>query len=428
MKINKDNMFKVVKDLFPLHRSLVSEDNEKSLNYLSKFLKIKFRFIRFKCGSKVFDWTVPKKWKLLNGYIKDINGNKIIDVKKNNLHILQYSISKKGWINKKKLIKNLYTDEKRNAIPYVASYYQKRWGFCLSKNQLNNFKGNKFYINIHSKFSSGYLNVAETFIKGKSKKEIFFSTYICHPSMANDNISSVTVQAFLIKYIKENFKKTNYSYRFVFLPETIGSIAYLSKRLKILKKNTLFGFALSCLGDNNCYSIINSPNKNQLSDYAIESSLINYKRVKKYSFLDRGSDERQYCSPKINLPVSGFTRSKYHTFKEYHTSLDDLNFISSDGIQNSFKTLKRIIDACEKSDIFPISTTFGEPNLGKRSLISTISKKKDGKDKNLKNFLAYSDGKRSIFEISIILKENLETISRLSQKLFQNKLIKYLKK
>ena len=420
-------MFKLVKDLFPLHRSLITENNDKSLNYLSKILKIKFKYIKLKSGTKVFDWIIPKKWNLINAYIKDSSGKKIIDVKKNNLHIMQYSISKTGWINRKKLIENIFTDNTSTAIPYVASYYKKRWGFCLSKNQVKNLKGNKFYVNINSKFSDDYLKIAETFIKGKSKKEIFFSTYICHPSMANDNISSVVIQAFLVKYIKENFPRNKYSYRFVFLPETIGSIAYLSKRLNILKKNIIFGFTLSCLGDNKFYSIINSPSKTNLSDFALQASLVRYKNVKRYSFLDRGSDERQYCSPKVNLPISGFARSKYHTFKEYHTSLDNLKFISEHGMINSFNTLKRIINACEISDLYPMTTTFCEPNLGKRSLMSTISKKNDGKNKTIKNILAYSNGKRSIFEISLILNENLETVSKVCQELYSSRLISYIK-
>tara|TARA_Y100000768_G_scaffold388975_1_gene389554 strand:- start:6509 stop:7798 length:1290 start_codon:yes stop_codon:yes gene_type:complete len=428
MQINKNNLFKLVKDLFPLHRSLITDENEKSLKYISKNLKIKFNKIKFKCGSKVYDWIIPYKWILNNAYIKNIKGKKIIDVKRNNLHVLQYSHSIKGWMSKKDLLKKIFTDNSKHAIPYVASYYRKRWGFCVSKNQLRNFKGSKFYVNIDSQFKKEHLNISEILIRGKSKKEIFFSTYICHPSMANDNISSVAVQAFLIKYIKENFKKTKYSYRFVFLPETIGSISYISKRIKTLKKNVIFGFTLSCLGDDKNYSIINSPNKNFLSDYALEASLINHKKVKKYSFLDRGSDERQYCSPRVNLPITGFAKSKYHTFKEYHTSLDNLSFISSKGLFDSFNTLKRIVDACENSDIFPISNFICEPNLGKRSLISTISKKNDGKNKTLKNFIAYCDGNRSIFEISIILKKNLEEISKLCQKLFLKKIIQYKKK
>lgn len=427
MQINKHNLYKLVKDLFPLHRSLVTDENEKTLDYISKKLKFKFNKIKFKCGSKVYDWTIPKKWILKDAYIKNIHGKKIIDVKKNNLHIMQYSHSVDRWINKKDIIKKIFTDSSKNAIPYVASYYKKRWGFCASKNQLKNFKGSKFYVKIDSQFKNEYLSISEVLIKGKSKKEIFFSTYICHPSMANDNISSVAVQSFLIKYLKENFKKTKYSYRFVFLPETIGSISYISKRIKTLKKNVIFGFTLSCLGDDKNYSIINSPLGNNLSDYALESALINLKKVKKYSFLERGSDERQYCSPRVNLPITGFAKSKYHTFKQYHTSLDNLSFISPKGLFESFNVLKKIINACENSDIFPISNFVCEPNLGKRSLLSTISKKNDGKNKTLKNFIAYCDGNRSIFEISIILNKNLEEIVEVCEKLFQKKLIRYKK-
>ncbi len=424
-KIKK--MIDWAKDLFPICRSITGEGARTTLKYFEK-INPELKRLKFKSGTKVFDWKIPKEWNIRNAYIEHESGKKFANFKNNNLHVVGYSKPINVRITKKELIKKIHSIKNQpDAIPYVTSYYNEDWGFCMSENEKKKLPDGKYKVFIDSKFKKGFLDISHALIKGKSKKEIFFSTYICHPSMANDNISSVAVQAFLIKYLKENFKKTKYSYRFVFLPETIGSISYISKRIKTLKKNVIFGFTLSCLGDDKNYSIINSPHGNYLSDYALESALINLKKVKKYSFLERGSDERQYCSPRVNLPITGFAKSKYHTFKQYHTSLDNLNFISPKGLFESFNVLKNIINASENSDIFPISNFVCEPNLGKRSLLSTISKRNDEKNKTLKNFIAYCDGNRSIFEISIILNKNLQEIVGVCEKLFLKKLIRYKK-
>lgn len=241
--------------------------------------------------------------------------------------------------------------------------------------------------------------------------------------MANDNLSSIALQINLINYLKKKYKKTKYSYRFVFLPETIGSISYLSRNLKILKKNMMMGFAISCVGDDNQYSIIRSRNESTPSLVALQSAIKNKKNVIEYSFLNRGSDERQYCYPGIDLPVCGFCRSRFHTFKEYHTDKDNLDYISEKGLNNSFEVFKNIIDALENKNFFPKNKYLCEPNLGKRGLMSTIGKRFYFKNKTLKNFLAYSDGKRNLFEISKIININLKETLNLCEILNKNKLI-----
>ena len=293
----------------------------------------------------------------------------------------------------------------------------------MSKNQIKKLNDKKYFIKIDSKFKRGYLEIGEYLKKGYKKNEVFFSTYICHPSMANDNIASTALQIELIKYLEQNYKKSKYSYRFVFLPETIGSICYLSKKLKILKKNMLLGFAISCVGDNKQYSIIKSRFGDKLSDSALFSVLKNKKNLKVYSYLDRGSDERQYCYPGIDLPVSGFCRSRFHTFKEYHTDQDNLNYISEKGLNNSFKVFKNIIDALESKNFYPKNKFLCEPNLGKRGLMSTIGKKFKGKNKVTKNFLAYSDGKKNLFEICDIINISLDDALYISNLLREKKLI-----
>ena len=416
-------MLKIINDLFYMPRSITGEPIRQTLNYIKKKIS-KLKIIKFKSGSRAFDWTVPDEWNIRDAYIKNQKGKKILDFKKNFLSIVYHSIPVKKWISKEDLLKKIHYDETiSSAVPYVTSYYKKYWGFCMSKNQIKKLNDKKYFIKIDSKFKRGYLEIGEYLKKGYKKNEVFFSTYICHPSMANDNIASTALQIELIKYLEQNYKKSKYSYRFVFLPETIGSICYLSKKLKILKKNMLLGFAISCVGDNKQYSIIKSRFGDKLSDSALFSVLKNKKNLKVYSYLDRGSDERQYCYPGIDLPVSGFCRSRFHTFKEYHTDQDNLNYISEKGLNNSFKVFKNIIDALESKNFYPKNKFLCEPNLGKRGLMSTIGKKFKGKNKVTKNFLAYSDGKKNLFEICDIINISLDDALYISNLLREKKLI-----
>ena len=229
-------MLEIIKEIYNKPRTLISPATRETLKYIkSKIGNIKVLY--FKTGSKVFDWVIPKEWVIKDAYIKDKKGRKILDFRKNLLSIVYYSTSINKWVSKKELKKNIYFDKKlKNATPYVTSYYKKRWGFCMPKNNYDKLNSARYKIYINSEFVNSKLEVGEKFIRGKKRKEIFFSTYICHPSMANDNLSGIALQTYLINYVQNNYKKNLFSYRFVFLPETIGSIAYLSKKYKQLKK------------------------------------------------------------------------------------------------------------------------------------------------------------------------------------------------
>ena len=282
---------------------------------------------------------------------------------------------------------------------------------------------------IDSDLRNGSMEIMHAILKGRKKKEIFFSGYVCHPSMANNELSGPVLLNAIMKYVKEFYPKPNYTYRFVLHPETIGSIAYLSKFKNILQKNVISGFNLSCVGDNRAYSLIHSPSMNNLAEQALKSALIGKKNVKHYSFLDRGSDERQYCSAKINLPFCGFSRSK--NYPEYHTDKDDFKVVTEEGLQGSFEVMKNIIDAFESS-AYPRSKIYCEPNLSKRNLYPTTSHKGNylsdiGKniteEINLRsNLIAYADGKRSIFEISNLLNINLKKVFNEYKVLKENKI------
>ena len=414
-------ILKWAKDIFPYNRSLTGNGNLKTLNYIKKINK-NIIIKNFETGKKVFDWKIPKEWNVKDAYFLDSKNKKYCDFKKNNLHLLGYSIPINKIVSKKILLEHIYSDKnQKNAIPYVTSYYHKNWGFCMSENEKKKLKGKKFKVKIFSTLKKGKMYYGEATLKGKSNKEIFFSTYICHPSMANNETSGICVANAILKYISENYKYRKYSYRFVFLPETIGSISYIHKNLKKLKKNIIAGFNISCVGDERAYSIINSRNENTLADFALLSAIRDKKNFKKYSFLERGSDERQYCSVGVDLPVVGFCRSKYGSYPEYHTSLDNFKVVTEKGLNDSFDIMKNIVDVFEAGHL-PKARYICEPQLSKRNLYPKISRR-DNKVKIIRDLIAYSDGKTSIFENCIKFNCSLKDIFNSYKILKKNNLL-----
>ena len=418
------------KKLFPLCRSLTGKGNELTLSIIKKTLG-RLKIIKFRSGKKVFDWKIPEEWNVSDAYVLDKFKKKIIDFKKNNLHLVGYSTPQKNKILSKKIFfQHLHTlPNQINAIPYVTSYYKKYWGFCVSEKTKKLFNSkysekDKFKILIKTSFNKrGRMLVGEYFMKGKSTQEILISTYICHPSLANDNLSGILVALKLVDHFKKikNLKK---SLRFIFLPETIGSLAYINKNLKLLKKNIIGGYNLTCLGISSQHSYILSKYQNSPSDHALKET---YKRLKikpkKYSFLDRGSDERQYNSPGIDLPITTVFRSKFASFKEYHTSMDNFEFLNLKALNDSLKVLKKSIQILLE-DNYPKSKVLGEPFMSKRGMYPTISKKNNvylnGK---LLDFLQYSDGKNNLESISKLIKLDFKATKKCFKILLKHNLI-----
>ncbi len=416
-------------NLFPICRSLTGLGNLKTLKIIKKKFKI-LKIKKFQCGEKVFDWKIPKEWNIKNAYILDKNKKKIIDFNKNNLHLVGYSSPINLWIKKKKLLSRLHSIEKEpNAIPYVTSFYKKYWGFCTTYNQKNeiikNYNNNdRFKVVINSKFKeNGNLLYGEAIIPGISKQEILISTYICHPSMANNELSGPLVSLCLINYFQK-LKKLKKTLRFIFVPETIGSIAYLSKNLDYLKKYTVGGYNLTCIGDERQYSCMLSKYKNSQSDIAILKAFKKLKlKYKLYSFLERGSDERQYNSPNIDLPIASIFRSKYHEYPEYHTSLDNFKLVTLKGIQGGYKISREAINILMKTNI-PKNLIFCEPQMGRRGLYPSLSFGNIDKETNsLMNFLQYADGKNDIKKISKLIGVSLKKSNKIYKILSKKKIV-----
>jgi aminopeptidase-like protein len=416
------------KVLFPICRSITGDGIRKTLSIIKKEFK-ELKIYQIKSGKKVFDWKIPYEWNISESYVTDINNKKIIDFKNNNLHVVGYSYPIKKKIDKKTLLKKIHTSSKLpNAIPYVTSYYKKYWGFCTTKIQKDIIKrkykdSSKFNILIKSKIKKrGVLNWGELVLKGETKQEILISTYVCHPSMANNELSGPIVAMALINNYKK--KKLNKSIRFVFIPETIGSITYIKKNIEKLKKNIIGGYNLTCIGDDKNHSCIFSKYKNSPSDYALKKA---YKKLrikyKSYSFLHRGSDERQYNSPGIDLKITSIFRSKYNEYPEYHTSLDNFDLVTKKGINGGYKVAKTAIDIMLATK-FPKTRILCEPQMSKRGLYSSLSNnKKNYKSKKIMDFIQYSDGTNSIEEISKIIKLDIKKTNKIEQLLKKNKII-----
>ena len=398
--IGKD-IHQFARELWPINRSITGEGVRETLKKISVHLpKLKIKSVS--TNTKVFDWIVPKEWSVAEAYIVKPSGEKICDFSKNNLHLVGYSIPFEGEISFDELIKHLYTlPDQPNAIPYVTSYYKDRWGFCLSQDQFNALENGTYKVVIKSTLFDGELNYGELLIKGKSDKEIFLSTYICHPSMANNELSGPTVVTFLAKWLQE-ISETNFSYRIIFIPETIGSISYLSKNHKVMKNKIFAGFNVSCVGDNRAYSYLPSRNGKTVSDMIAKHVLkwIDPNFIE-YSWLDRGSDERQYCAPGIDLPIASILRTKYAKYPEYHTSLDNLeNVVTPEGLDGGYWAIRKAIEAIEKNKKYK-TTVFCEPQMGKRGLYPTLSNKAEKKEVQIMmDFVSFCDGKTSLLEIA----------------------------
>lgn len=396
-------MYGWASDLFPVTRSLTGPGVRQTLEYLKELLPgLKIHSI--KSGDQVFDWTVPDEWEIREAWISNENGDRIVDLNYNNLHVVGYSIPVNKWVSLSELQDHLHSLPKQpDAIPYVTSYYKRQWGFCLTDKQRNDLKDAKYHVVIDSSIAPGFLNYAELIIPGELKEEVFLSTYICHPSMANNELSGPVVTTALAQWLI-GLSQPKYTYRIIFIPETIGSIAYLSANLEYMKRHVIAGFNVTCIGDNRCYSFLPSRAGNTLSDQvALHVLKHTDPNFKKYSYLDRGSDERQYCAPGIDLPIASIMRSKYHEYPEYHTSLDNLSLISPDGLSGGFEVLRKAIEIIEFNP-HPLFTVLGEPQLGRRGLYPSLSSKNSSNSVKIQmDLLAYSDGEKSLLEIADLI-------------------------
>jgi aminopeptidase-like protein len=416
------SMFKLADRLYPICRSITGNGVRETLSILKE--TIPMDIVEIPTGTKVFDWEIPEEWNIKDAWIKNPEGEKIIDFRKLNLHVLNYSEPVNKIVDLAELKKHLFTiPEKPDWVPYRTSYYNRNWGFCMAHNQLGSLPNGNYHVLIDSAHTKGSLTYGEYFIEGKSNDEVLFSCHVCHPSLGNDNLSGIVLAAKLAETLGK--MNNHFSYRFLFIPGTIGSIAWLSMNEDKLH-NIKHGMVLTLLGDSTPFQYKKSRQDNAEIDQILEYLLQNYEGNKILDFSPYGYDERQFCSPGFDLPVGRLTRTPFAEFPEYHTSADNLNFISADNLSESLSFLLKIITTIEGNQKWINLSSKGEPQLGKRGLYAALGDESQHNDYQMALLwvLNLSDGNHSLLDIAKRSGIDFETIVQATERLWKAGLLK----
>ena len=417
-----EQTFRLIRDLFPICRSITGNGVRESLRIINRHVPVEIREVP--SGTRVFDWTIPKEWNIRGAYIKDATGKKVVDFQDSNLHVLNYSTPVNTRLSLDELKKHLYTiPEHPDWIPYRTSYYNKNWGFCLSHKKLLGLGEGEYEAVIDASLEDGHLTYGEYYLKGKSDTEVLISTHICHPSLANDNLSGVALAVFLAKGLSGLSLK--YSYRFLFIPGTIGSIVWLSlneSRAARIKH----GLVLTGVGDPGKLTY----KKSRRGDAEIDRAVIQVLRdagdpFEILDFSPYGYDERQFCSPGFNLPVGRFTRTPHAQYPEYHTSADDLNFVRREFLEDSFLKCWTVVRILEQNRVYLNLNPKCEPQLGKRGLYGEIGGQSDEKLRELAMLwvLNLTDGNHTLLDIAEKSELRFDSIRNAADALIKHKLL-----
>ncbi|MES1260466.1 MAG: DUF4910 domain-containing protein [Acidobacteriota bacterium] len=385
-------------ELFPLCRSITGDGIRQTLRLIGE--RIPLALVHLPTGSPVFDWTIPREWNIRDAYIKDARGRRVVDFRQSSLHVLNYSAPLHRTMPLSELRPHLFSlPEHPDWIPYRTSYYAENWGFCLSHARLNALAEGDYEVCIDSSLEPGHLTFGEFYLPGETTDEVLISCHVCHPSLANDNLSGLTVATRLAQALSG--RDLRYSYRFLFVPGTIGAIAWLALNQETARR-VRHGLVLTCLGDAGPFHYKKSRQGAAEIDRAV-ASVLRHTTVHSeiLEFSPQGYDERQYCSPGFNLAVGCLMRSVWGTFPEYHTSEDNLDFIRPEKLAESYRTCAAVLDVLEDNRRYLNTSPFGEPQLGKRNLYPATGGQGSGREVSaLLWVLNLSDGEYSLLDIA----------------------------
>jgi aminopeptidase-like protein len=393
-----EDMYRAAGELYPLCRSITGDGIRQTLAKLGDHIPLKI--FEVATGAKVFDWSIPKEWNIRDAYIKNMRGERVVDFQKHNLHVVNYSVPIEDRLSLAELRPHLHTiPDHPDWIPYRTSYYREDWGFCLTENQLKSLKDNEYEVAIDSSLEAGSLSYGECFLPGRSTEEVLISCHVCHPSLANDNLSGVVVATAMAAFLlKRNLR---YSYRFLFIPGTIGAITWLARNHEVTGR-IRHGLVLTCVGDAGGFNY----KKCRRGDAQINRAVANVLRycgepAEIIDFSPYGYDERQYCSPGFDLPVGCLMRSMWGQFPEYHTSADNLEFIHPEQLAATLRVCLNVCDVLERNKFYLNQNPFCEPQLGKRNLYSSTAGAALEQEVHARLWtLNQSDGKHSLLDIA----------------------------
>jgi aminopeptidase-like protein len=391
-------LYRFAAGLYPICRSITGAGIRRTLQAIGNIAPLDV--VEVPSGTPVFDWIVPKEWNVRDAYIKDAAGKRVVDFHKCNLHVLNYSVPVHARMGLAELKPHLFTIPENPAwIPYRTSYYQEDWGFCLSQKQMSSLEDAEYEVCVDSTLEEGSLTYGECYLAGPSSEEILISCHVCHPSLANDNLSGLAVSAHLAQFLSK--LEHRYSYRFLFIPGTIGAITWLAKNRERAARIS-HGLVLTCLGDAGGFHYKKSRRGNAEIDRAVAHALRHQNEPAEIlDFSPYGYDERQYCSPGFNLPVGCLMRSVWGTFPEYHTSGDNLDFIHPDKLAASLRLCAATFDVLENNLRYCNQNPYCEPQLGRRDLYRSTGGKTIGTEINARLWvLNLSDGENSLLDIA----------------------------
>lgn len=415
--------YKLVEELYPICRSITGNGVRQTLEIINR--QIPLRTIEIPTGQTAFDWSVPKEWNIKDAWIKTKSGEKIVDFQKSNLHVLNYSVPVNTIVTLDELKAHLFTlPDHPDWIPYRTSYYNENWGFCIPHSLFEQLTDESYEVFIDSTLTEGHLTFGEYYIKGETLDEVLISCHICHPSLCNDNLAGIAMATSLARNISN--RQMRYSYRFLFIPGTIGSITWLSLNESHVQR-IKHGLVVACVGDSGHFHYKKSRKGNAEIDRMAENVLRNSEYMYELiDFFPFGYDERQYCSPGFNLPIGCVMRTPHGEYPEYHTSADNLDLVKPQYIQESFEIYLSIIQCLEANKVYINQQPKCEPQLGKRGLYNAIGGEYDSKTMQMVLLwvLNLSDGDHSLLDISEQSGFKFEIISYISDILISNGLLK----
>jgi aminopeptidase-like protein len=417
--------YALIERLYPLCRSITGNGVRRSLRVLRETIPLALREVV--SHTQVFDWTVPDEWNVRDAYIMNDAGERLVDFRKSNLHVLNYSIPINRMMALAELRPHLYTiPDSPDWIPYRTSYHQRNWGFCLTQRQLDKFEEGEYYVCIDSTLHPGHLTYGEFRIKGETDDEVLVSCHSCHPSLCNDNLSGMAVATRLAALL--HGLSLRYSYRFLWLPGTIGSITWLALNQALLPR-IKHGLVLSCVGDPGKFTYKRSRRGNAEIDRAVEQVLTHSEHgFQALDFAPDGYDERQYCSPGINLPVGCFMRTPNGCYPEYHTSADDLSLVSASAMGESLAQLLRVVEVLEQNRRYINLNPKCEPQLGRRGLYRETGGMHDtaGVENAILWMLNLSDGDHDLLDIAVRSGIEFQVISEAAGLLRESRLLRLI--